>query len=151
VNDQELTQQVETAIARLERLQDPQAREAARNALSAVLELHRAGLERILERLPQVQLAALSTEPLVSSLLVLHELHPKDLLSRVLRAVDTVKPMLALNGAAAAVELDGEDVRVTLRRGEGCGTVARLKEVLEQAVSQVAPDARSIRIVEQLA
>jgi hypothetical protein len=98
-----------------------------------------------------VQLLALSTEPLVSSLLVLHELHPKDLLERVQRAVETVKPMLALNGALAAVEVDGGEVRVTLKRGDGCGTVARLKEALEQAVSQVAPDARSIRIVELIA
>ena len=150
MTDAELTEKVETCIARLEQLPDRAAREQARETLAAVLELHRVGLARIIERLPAVQLQALATEPLVGSLLVLHELHPADLEGRVARAVEKVRPMLALNGAAVTLEVAGSDVRLVLKTGPGCGT-GKLRSALEAAVNEVAPDARAVRIEETTA
>jgi hypothetical protein len=141
---------VESLVARLEQLPDPHARVTARQALSAVLALHRAGLSRILERLPPVQLKALSMEPLVSSLLVLHDLHPSDLPARVKLAVERVRPLLALNGASVTLDDDGADVHATLSVKPVCGSSAgRLRTMLEQALQNAAPDARSIQIDER--
>jgi hypothetical protein len=149
-HDAELTTRVETGVERLEKLPDPHAKETAREALAALLALHREGLARVLERLPAVQLEALSSEPLVSSLLLLHDLHPADLGARVKRAVEKVRPLLALNGASVMLEDEGGDVRATLWLKAGCGsTGARLRTLLAQALDEAAPDARSIRIEER--
>jgi hypothetical protein len=146
----ELTTRVESLVARLEQLADPHAKETAREALAAVLALHRLGLARVLERLPAVQLQALATEPLVSSLLVLHDLHPADRVTRVKQAVEKVRPLLALNGATVTLDDDGTDVHATLSLAKGCGSAGgRLRAVLEQALLEAAPDARAIRIEER--
>jgi hypothetical protein len=148
-SDTNVTERLETLIARLEALPDRVAKETAREAISAVLTLHKEALVKILERLPAVQLQALSTEPLVSSLLVLHDLHPSDLELRVRRAVEKVQPLLALNGAAASATFSDGEVQLTLSRSAGCGSTAgKLRTVLEQAVAEAAPDARAIRIAE---
>ena len=112
--DAELAGRVESLVERLEQLADPHAKQTAREALGAVLALHRVGLARVLERLPVVQLKALTTQPLVSSLLLLHDLHPADLPTRVKQAVDRVRPLLALNGASVTLQGDGANVRATL-------------------------------------
>jgi hypothetical protein len=152
VQDAELMGRVESWVERLEQLPDPTARETAREALAAVLALHRQGLVRVLERLPAVQLKALATEPLVSSLLLLHDLHPADLPERVKQAVESVRPLLALNGASVTLGGDGGDVHATLSLKSGCGSTAgRLRTVLEQALHEAAPDARSISIEERAA
>lgn len=149
MSDPAVTERLETLLARLEALPDRVAKETAREAISAVLALHKGALVKLLERLPAVQLAALSTEPLVSSLLLLHDLHPADLAARVQRAVDKVQPLLMLNGATARAELSHGEVQLTLTCGEGCGSGAgKLRTVLEQAVAEAAPDARAIRVTE---
>jgi hypothetical protein len=151
VSDADLADRVGAAIARLEQLPEGGAKEAARDALGAVLDLHRVGLARLLERLPKVQLEVLSNEPLVASVLALHDLHPSDLKTRVQQAAAKVHPLLALNGAAASVEVEQGEVRVTLERGAGCGsTAARMRQVLEQAVQEAAPDATAIRFEERV-
>src|SRR5438105_12281966 len=84
---------IETLIVDLEGLSPP-AREKARELLAAVLQLHRAGLARMLE-LAAPRRAELASDPLVSSLLVLHDLHPRGMAERVAGAVDRARGELA--------------------------------------------------------
>ena len=71
-----LVQQVESAA-------DPALRSAARELIQSLMELHGAGLERIIEIVSNAKETAglvqiLSQDELVSSLLVLYNLHPED-------------------------------------------------------------------------
>jgi len=67
-----LAAKLEAAIARLEALPDAHAREAAREALSAVLELHREAIERLSKTVPDLRAAA--KDPLVASLFAIHDI-----------------------------------------------------------------------------
>ena len=60
-------------------------------------------------------LAELTEDPLVESLLLLHDLHPLDVDARIQRALDQVRPYLGSH--AGGVEYLG----VTGRRRRGCG------------------------------
>jgi hypothetical protein len=69
-------------VEELETMQDPSARETARAVVHGVLALHREGLTRLLEilahekALTSVVARAMDADPLVTSLLELHELAP---------------------------------------------------------------------------
>jgi Fe-S cluster biogenesis protein NfuA len=121
------------------------------------MDLHGTGLERIVERIRSVDergetiLDELIRDELVSSLLVLHGLHPHDVEARVTEALHKVRPRLQPHGYE--VELLGiQNGRVRLRlraNGHGCGSTARtLKEMVENAIYQGAPDITSLTIEE---
>ncbi|HEV7673368.1 MAG TPA: NifU family protein, partial [Candidatus Angelobacter sp.] len=87
VNEKDFRQRVQQMAelaADLERISDDKIRASAKELVHLLMELHGAGLERIMETVfaagePGVAMIdKLSLEPLVSSLLVLHGLHPDD-------------------------------------------------------------------------
>src|SRR5262245_13789887 len=102
---------VEQLIEKAERFPDPAARDVTREIVGALLELHGAGLARVLDALTgagavgRSVLEALAADGLVSSLLMLHGLHPVDLENRVRTALEAVRPALAHHGGG--VELLG--------------------------------------------
>ena len=143
----ERLQRVEALVAEVEELEDAAAQARTREIVDAVLELHGAGLARLLE-IAHAKGAGLAEElsgdELVASLLVLHGLHPLGLEARVARALEKVRTGLLLQGAEArllAVEPEGT-VRVELAlSGQGCGGGARAAALLEDALARAAPEA----------
>lgn len=146
---------IETLIEGLERLPDPAAREAAEEAIQAVLEYHGAGLARILAHLedsspPQAGvLTALAGDELVSGLLLLHGLHPVPLSQRVEGALESVRPYMHSHGGD--VELLGlEDDVVRLRLQGSChgcpSSTLTLKLAVEKAIYEAAPDISGIEV-----
>lgn len=110
-------------------------------------ELYGAGMARMLEMAashPDL-IARFGHDELVSSLLVLHDLHPEPLEQRVAGAVEAVTPMLAKGGGSVEVtHLDHEVATVSLTvsaPGAGCGSGA-LVDAVRQAVDDAAPDAQ---------
>jgi Fe-S cluster biogenesis protein NfuA len=89
----------------------------------------------------------LGRDELVASLMVLYGLHPMDLEARITEGLD--KARARLRSHQAEVELlssrDGA-VRVRLHaNGHGCGSTAQpLKEMVEEAMYQSAPDIASL-------
>jgi len=77
----------------------PVARERAEELVRLVVELYGTGLERVLElaheagALDDDLLGALAADELVSSLLLVHGLHPYGVEERVERALDGVRPL----------------------------------------------------------
>jgi len=155
VEDQEARDgvaRVETLLEELETLSDPVARERATETVGAVLELYGEGLERIVAQLAErdvdgVLAEALAGDELVSHLLLLHGLHPIPLETRVLGALEEVRPYMDSHGGG--VELLGvEDGIVRLRMQgscDGCPSSAMtLKLAIEDAIHKVAPDVESI-------
>lgn len=146
------TDRVEKLAARLEKANDPETRATALELVQSVIELHGAALrvlidhcvatpdgERILDEALQ--------DDLVSSMFLLHNLHPDDLETRVLRGIDSVRPYLRSHGGDCELAgIDNGVVRLLLHGS--CGSCPSssltLKNAVEEALFQVAPDIKEI-------
>jgi Fe-S cluster biogenesis protein NfuA/nitrite reductase/ring-hydroxylating ferredoxin subunit len=133
------------------------ARERAEELVRVVVDLYGAGLERLLDvlhdagRLDQRALDALADDKLVSGLLLVHGLHPHDVPTRVVGALDSVRPYLASHGGD--VELmeitDAGVVRLRLTGScDGCASSATTLELaVDGAVRDAAPEVTEIEVV----
>ena len=88
----------------------------------------------------------LVADPLVESLLLVHDLHPLDTSTRVRRAVEEVLPQLGSH--AGNVEYLGLDEAGVLRlRLEQSGCSAdTVRDLIEKAVAGAAPEAAGVAI-----
>lgn len=145
----ELVDRVQRLTDRVDAIEDPEAREAARELAAAILELHGAGLARIGEVLDRAGPAGaeakreLLDDGVVASLLLIHDLYPVPLEERVREALAEVEPYMDSHGGG--VELLGvEDgvVRLALQGScEGCpASRATLELAIEEALERTAPD-----------
>lgn len=139
----ELTERIQRLTAELERQPDPALRRLAEDLAASVLELHGEGLERLLATLDDDARERLAEDGVVSSLLMIHGLHPVPVEKRVLRALDQVRPYMESHGGN--VELLGvEDGVVRLRlvgSCDGCAASASTLELaVEKAIQEEAPD-----------
>ena len=112
--------------------------------LQCVMGLYGAGLERVLETVGQDAVRRLADDELVGNLLVLNDLHPDDVDTRVQRALDQVRPYLGSH--AGGVSLSGVDadgvVHLRLEGScDGCPSSAMtVKSAIEDAILVAAPD-----------
>jgi len=147
---------IEALVGKLENAADPSVRAAGRELVQSLMELHGAGLERLLEIVRdagdpgRASLDRLGRDELVRSVLLLYGLHPQDLGARVVEALDTIRVFLKSHGAdAELVSIDDEGaitVEFHAKSGGCASTLASLKSALEAAVEEAAPDAPSIVI-----
>ena len=92
--------QLEGLLEEVAAFSDVVAREKAGRAIRAILDFHAAGLAAIVDHLGRQGeagrngLDSLADDGLVSSLLLLHGLHPVNLDTRLRRALDGVRPKL---------------------------------------------------------
>jgi Fe-S cluster biogenesis protein NfuA len=146
---------IETLIGELEKSADTAALAQARAIVQAVLEFHGAALAKLLGHVAAAGnpghaiLEALARDDLVSSVLLLHELHPDDLAVRVGRALDKVRPQLHRDGGD--VELLGLDRGVVRLRMQGSchgcpSSSVTLKALIETAIYNAAPDVAAIEV-----
>jgi Fe-S cluster biogenesis protein NfuA len=127
---------VESLVGALEGCADPAAREAARDLVRTLLNLHAAGLGRILDVAGRESALVdrLANDALVSSLLLLHGLHPHPAAERV----DRARPRLrSMGGEVELVDATEDTVRLRVH-GESSPA---LRTVLEEVVTEAAPDA----------
>ncbi len=157
---QQRMQRVESLLQQVERFADPAARDAAREVVQALMDLHGAALAAMLERAAaagetgRALIDAFADDDLVSSVLLLYGLHPLGLEERVRRALQSVRP--ALSAHHGDVELLGiEDGVVRLRllgSCDGCPSSAvTLKTTVEEAIVAAAPDAVAVEVEGQQA
>lgn len=151
----ERVQQMAELAADLERISDDKIRASAKELVHLLMELHGAGLERIMETVfaageaGVAMIDKLSLEPLVSSLLVLHGLHPDDFETRVTSAVERLR--LRLRKQDVEVELlqvSEAAVRVRVApSAHACGsTTSTLRTSVEEAIYEAAPEVGSLVI-----
>jgi len=144
--DEERVRRIEDLVRRLEGIPDRESRETAQSLMEAILELHGAGFERMMDIVfetgesGKAAIRRFAGDGLIASLLLLHGLHPDDMETRVLHALGKAHGTAELLGVFEGV------VRVRLT-GSGCG----LKESVEAAVREAVPDATEIVIEEGLA
>lgn len=148
-------QQIEELINKIEAHSDPDIRASARDLLQLLMEVHGAGLERIMETLWRSQNGEaltdkLANDNLVGPLLLLYGMHPVDLKTRVLNALEKVRPYLRSHGGN--VDLidvsENGDVRLRLQGScNGCPSSAMtLKLAIEETIDEYAPDVNSLQV-----
>jgi Fe-S cluster biogenesis protein NfuA/nitrite reductase/ring-hydroxylating ferredoxin subunit len=149
---QERVARIQTLLEEIECLDDPNARARAAEVVGVLLDLYGEGLARVMEVVARGSeseriFEALAEDELVSHLLLLHELHPLDLETRVVRALEEVRPYLQSHGGN--VELLGVEEGVARLRLQGScsgcpSSTMTLKLAIEEAVLKAAPDLERI-------
>ena len=155
LDDQELrgrVARIETLLEEIESLKDPNARAKAAEMAQVLLELYGEGLARMMEVVAQGEeseriFGAFVGDELISHLLLLHGLHPVDVETRILQALEEVRPYLKSHGGN--VELLGVEGGVAHLRMQGScdgcpSSAATLKLAIEEAVQKAAPDLEGI-------
>ncbi|MFH0343469.1 MAG: NifU family protein [Chromatiales bacterium] len=146
---------IEELIRALEALSDTRAREQAKELVQVVLDLHGAGLARLIELITttgavgQTLLESFADDDRVGSLLLLHGLHPQDLESRVERAVEKLHPFLGTHGLRLELlQSGGELVRLKLHGNwqDKKLSAKTLKRDIETAILDAAPDVARVEV-----
>lgn len=147
---QERFGRVEELIAALEAAPDPAIRDQVRELIQILLDLHGAGLERVLTAVydsgsgGSAMIDELGRDQLVSGLLLLHGLHPLDLETRVRNAIEEVKPRLGLHGGSVDFLGVSPEGRVQLKLQGNChecpSSRLTLRFSIEEALYAAAPD-----------
>jgi Fe-S cluster biogenesis protein NfuA/nitrite reductase/ring-hydroxylating ferredoxin subunit len=142
---------IEELLGQIRSTGDPGTAETAEEVVRLVVELYGAGLERTVELAGPDALERFVGDELVASLLVLHGLHPKDTRTRVVEALDQVRPYLGSH--AGGVELLGVDpeagvVRLRLEGScDGCpSSTQTVKLAIERAIEQAAPEVTAVEV-----
>jgi Fe-S cluster biogenesis protein NfuA/nitrite reductase/ring-hydroxylating ferredoxin subunit len=148
---QERVARMETLLEQIETLKDPNARSKAAEMVGVLLDLYGDGLARMMDLVYETgndkAFESFAQDELVSHLLLLHGLHPLDVETRVVQALEEVRPYLRSHGGN--VEFLGVEEGVARLRMqgscEGCPSSAMtLKLAIEEAVMKAAPDLEGI-------
>ena len=102
---QEKMRQLGTLVGELDQLPGGGSKVAARELVQLLMEVHRTGLERIMELVSELGgepgsdpgaaiIDRLGQDPIVRNLLLLYSLHPDELETRVVRALDVARARL---------------------------------------------------------
>ena len=148
-------QRIGELVQEIESIADPATRATTKNLVQSLMDLHSAALEKVLDITadagePGMKIIdLLGRDPLVSSLLVLYGLHPDDIETRVVRAIDKIRPQLRKQGCEVEI-LASSDGAIRLRVETGshtCGSTAKTVQAnLEGAIYDAAPDLSSLEI-----
>ena len=154
-NLQQLSANIEDLVQKIEAIADPEVRADVLTLVRSVMELHGAGLKRILEVVSASGekgshiLTALADDELAGSLLLLHGLHPADIEERIAKAIERASSQLRSHGASAKLlAIEDGVLRIRIERSgqsSGCGsTAAALQHVVEEYIYAAAPEIVSV-------
>jgi Fe-S cluster biogenesis protein NfuA len=146
---------IERRLDELRAAADPRVYDRAEELLRMVTELYGAGLARVVELVGEAAPAVMDRlvdDDLVSSLLVVHGLHPDALMARIERSLESVRPFLAQHGGdVELLEIDANAGAVLLRllgSCDGCPSSAvTLQSAVERAIVEAAPEIVIIDVV----
>jgi Fe-S cluster biogenesis protein NfuA/nitrite reductase/ring-hydroxylating ferredoxin subunit len=152
---EELMARVQDLQSRLDASGDAATRQVAEELVSAVVQMHGVGLERILSLLfaagddGERIAMALAEDPLVATLLLIHDLHPVPLADRVQGALEHVRPYMESHGGDVEL-LSLEDGVARIRLEGSCSDCSASSVTLElaikQALEEAAPDLEGLEV-----
>jgi len=148
-------ERIEMLIQEVTELPDTGVRATVEELVQALLDMYGEGLAHILELTAQSGASGnelieiFSQDDLLSSLFLLHDLHPEDLETRIDRALVEVRPYLKSHGGN--VELVKIDNGVAYLRLEGSchgcpSSTITLKLAIEEAIYKAAPDLVELQV-----
>ena len=137
IDARETGARVEELLAELRARSGPEAADRAEELVTCLVRLYGAGLEAIMRTIGDEQRlqALLIADPLVESLLLVHDLHPLPPDARIRRALGH------LGVGAEFLGIDDAGV-VEVKLGHGCGSMSA---DIEQAVTDTAPETTGVR------
>jgi Fe-S cluster biogenesis protein NfuA len=148
-------QKIGGLVQEIEEIADPALRASTKTLMQSIMDLHGGALEKALEIVagagePGMNLITqLGHDPLVSSVLILYGLHPEDIQTRVVSAVDRMRPQLRKQGCEVeVVAVNDGAIRLRVETGSHtCGSTAKTVQAsLEGAIYDAAPDLTSLVI-----
>ncbi len=148
-------QRIETLVDEIESAADPVLRAKMLELVQSLMDFHGAGIGRMMDITANAGAAGYAVfddfarDELVSSLLLLYDLHPRAIADRVEEAIEKVRPSLNLHeGGVELLGIDGGVVRLRLRGScDGCPSSAlTLKHTIEEAIYAAAPDVAAIEV-----
>jgi len=149
-------QSIEALVNRIENVADPALKATAKELVQSLMELHGAGIERMLEIVRQDAtsgssiIEALVRDDHVRSLLLIYGLHPDSLETRVTQALEKTRPYLKSHGGNVNLVGVDDSGTVTLRLEGNChgcpSSSATLKLAVEEAIYEAAPDVTAILV-----
>ncbi|GAC1647229.1 MAG: NifU family protein [Acidobacteriaceae bacterium] len=146
------TGEIEALLKKLETAGDPELHATALELIQYVIDLHGAALDRLIDIIGQdaageTALFKALEDDLVSSMFLLHGLHPETVETRVLRALDKVRPYLQSHGGDVELLSVSEGILKVRLQGT-CGTCASssltMKNAVDEAVCDAAPEITTI-------
>jgi Fe-S cluster biogenesis protein NfuA/nitrite reductase/ring-hydroxylating ferredoxin subunit len=159
LEDRELTERaarIEALLDEIASLPDPALRARVAEIVQGLLALYGEGLRRMLAiverdgRTAGVHLLeAFARDELIAHLLLLHDLHPVDVETRVARALEEVRPYLQSHGGnVELLGVDGGVARLRLQGScHGCpSSTMTLQLAIEEAIRKAAPDLEGIDV-----
>jgi Fe-S cluster biogenesis protein NfuA len=147
-----LAERIDTLMEEVEQSAPPAVTQRVEELVRSVVGLYGAGLERVLElgaEDPSL-VRRLADDETVGPMLVLHDLHPDDVLTRVQAALERVRPYLGSH--AGGVTLTGVDeegvVHLQLEGScDGCPSSAMtVQNAIEDAIMVAAPDVLAVEV-----
>jgi Fe-S cluster biogenesis protein NfuA/nitrite reductase/ring-hydroxylating ferredoxin subunit len=149
LSSDQLIARVQELTAQLEEVQDFQARAVADELVASIIQLYGDGLERIFAALDDDVRDRLAEDGVVASLMLIHGLYPVDLETRVLEALESVRPYMESHGGN--VELIGIEDGVARMRlvghCDGCpASESTLELAIKKALEETAPDLEGLEV-----
>jgi hypothetical protein len=154
---QEKMRRLGALVGEIDQVPGAASKVAARELVQLLMEVHRSGLERIMELVFQAgsessgaMIDRLGQDPIVRNLLLLYSLHPDDLETRVSRALDVAKARLRkFDSRVELVSLHegAAQLRLHISGHTRGSTIKDLRAILEGAIYDLAPDLVSLTIL----
>lgn len=144
-------------LAEIRSVADPRVADRAEDLVSELMQFYGAGLRRFLQLadesgvLTDDVIERLVDDELVTTLLILHDLHPLTVEQRVVRAIDKVRPYLGSHGGdVEVVGIEGDVVRLEMQGScSSCpSSQVTLNFALERAILEAAPEIARIEAEE---
>lgn len=154
-NLNEQMQRVEELVATIETNADPNLRSQALELVQTLMDFHGKAIDRMMEITEKTGAAGyaifddFAKDDLVSSLLLLYDLHPLAIETRIANALEKVRPSLNLHeGNVEMLGINEGVVKLRLQGNcDGCPSSAMtLKTTIEEAIYAAAPDVVAIEV-----
>lgn len=136
----------------LEMVGDAKAREAARELLALLLDLHGRAFERLHAIIAESRDGAALVDRIVedrniSAILLLHGLHPKSVEARLREVIARMREQWSAHGLSVELVSAGQAFAIVQLRGNGRAEPSeRLRLEIENALTDAAPDLDDILI-----
>jgi len=153
----EQVEHIEVLLRRFEDSPDKSARDNAGELIQALMDVHGAGLARIIETISEQGLTGrnilkkLADDPIVGGLLALYGLHPVSVADRVRAAIAELQTALQTHQATLEiVSIERASARLRLiTAGSGCHSGgAELKQLVQDSLIGAAPELTRVEIEE---
>jgi hypothetical protein len=155
-NLQSVAERIELLVDEVSALGDGRAREKANELVQLLMRFYGDGLARVLEIVDGEStedarrlFGKFENDPFVSSLLILHDLHPVSAEARVATALERARaeletPLTLIGVKDGVARIRAEPAPAV--NGDGHHASARLRKSIEQAIEAAAPEIAGVEI-----